>query len=515
MLRILIADDERLEREALQFIAKQISDVHTEVVLAGNGREAVELARDLRPDLVFLDIKMPVMGGMEAAREIRESYPGVRIVFLTAFDQFELAQEAVRLHADDFIIKPADNERVVNVIRDLGKDRNRERDTGADAAELAEAKLIADTVLGNADAELLRRFLGLGEQSAVLTTGAVVRIEAGDGPNENPAGSAREAQRRVLAAVRHEAEADGLSILGSFERSAVYVLIAVPGHRAPATALLSMEQALERALVQAADEHGIVATAGIDSPDVGFSGLGLRFANAKSASRTWDEDESAGLVRRYQPANRAEIHPRREMLDSERSILQGIVGDAEELRRSAAERFLSALGQIAPTAEMQETEVARSLAYLTHATAMYVGSIPEGVDLPGAPGSLDARFAKAVETLAAHVRTRAEGTHRAVTAARRIIESRFEEDLSLDRIAEEVEVSAFHLSRIFKAATGATVLDYMTSTRMEEAKRLMRETNLSIKEVAAAVGYNDQNYFSRVFRRVTGTTPSSFRRGWQ
>jgi two-component system response regulator YesN len=122
---------------------------------------------------------------------------------------------------------------------------------------------------------------------------------------------------------------------------------------------------------------------------------------------------------------------------------------------------------------------------------------------------------QAIERLADHVRTSAESTHRAVTAARQLIDTRYAEDLSLERISENVHVSPFHLARIFKTATGTTVMDYVTLVRMDKAKDLMRNPRLSLKEISSLVGYRDQNYFSRVFRRLNGTTPTSFRRAWQ
>ncbi|AOQ25067.1 Chemotaxis protein CheY [Moorella thermoacetica] len=73
---------------------------------AGNGGEAVKLAARLRPDIVFLDIKMPVMDGLTAGREIRAILPEARLIFVTAYGEFDYAREAVALGASKYLLKP-------------------------------------------------------------------------------------------------------------------------------------------------------------------------------------------------------------------------------------------------------------------------------------------------------------------------------------------------------------------------------------------------------------------------
>ena len=85
------------------------------------------------------------------------------------------------------------------------------------------------------------------------------------------------------------------------------------------------------------------------------------------------------------------------------------------------------------------------------------------------------------------------------------------EDITLEKVAEHVDVHVVYLSRLFKETTGETFKDFITSLRMDKAKKLLATSSKSIKEVTYETGYNDQNYFSRLFKTYTGQTPTEYR----
>ena len=79
-------------------------------------------------------------------------------------------------------------------------------------------------------------------------------------------------------------------------------------------------------------------------------------------------------------------------------------------------------------------------------------------------------------------------------------------------MAEYTNVSSFYLSKLFKEEKGVTFITFITDTRLDKAQKLLKETELSIKEITAQIGYNDQNYFSRIFKNKFGITPSEARK---
>jgi AraC-like DNA-binding protein len=103
--------------------------------------------------------------------------------------------------------------------------------------------------------------------------------------------------------------------------------------------------------------------------------------------------------------------------------------------------------------------------------------------------------------------------HRLMLDARRYLDSHYNRMITLDAMAEKLGVSTHYLSRVFNQESGFTLVSYLTALRMKKAKLLLKERRLNISEVAYAVGFETSGYFSRVFRRHVGVSPTEYRRG--
>ena len=118
MKRLLVVDDALFMRKMICGVA---AEAGWEVVgEAGDGAEAVALYERLRPDLVTMDLVMPVMGGLEAMRQIRDRDPDARVVVVTALDQKQALMDSIRDGAIDFIVKPFERQRILNLLAKLG-----------------------------------------------------------------------------------------------------------------------------------------------------------------------------------------------------------------------------------------------------------------------------------------------------------------------------------------------------------------------------------------------------------
>ncbi len=117
-ITVLIADDQRMIRRGLQVILDAEPGISV-VAEAGDGREAVELAREHAPAVALLDIRMPVMDGLQAARQIIALSPGTRVLILTTFDADEYVYEALRAGASGFLLKDAPADQLITAVRSL------------------------------------------------------------------------------------------------------------------------------------------------------------------------------------------------------------------------------------------------------------------------------------------------------------------------------------------------------------------------------------------------------------
>ncbi|GAA4844141.1 hypothetical protein GCM10023310_22610 [Paenibacillus vulneris] len=127
MYRLLIADDEALEREGLEWIVQNMLPGQFEVIHAENGRMAIERAEEHRPQIVLMDVNMPGIQGLDALREIKRLLPETKMVLVTAYDYFSYAKEALTLGVKEYIVKPARREQVVQILQQLVDELERER----------------------------------------------------------------------------------------------------------------------------------------------------------------------------------------------------------------------------------------------------------------------------------------------------------------------------------------------------------------------------------------------------
>jgi DNA-binding NarL/FixJ family response regulator len=119
--RVLLADDHRLLREAFAALLQAECDV---VGAVADGRALLELARELRPDVVVLDVAMPLLNGLDAARQLKQTMPDVKLIFLTVSEDRDVAAEAFRVGASGFLLKNSAASELLQAIREVHEGRS-------------------------------------------------------------------------------------------------------------------------------------------------------------------------------------------------------------------------------------------------------------------------------------------------------------------------------------------------------------------------------------------------------
>lgn len=115
-MNLLIADDENLELKVLEKTVKKHFVDELEIFASSNGRKASQICDEVKPDIALLDIEMPGMNGIELAKYIKEKYADCIIIFITAYDRFDYAIEAMHIKAFDYLLKPWKEEKLFELI---------------------------------------------------------------------------------------------------------------------------------------------------------------------------------------------------------------------------------------------------------------------------------------------------------------------------------------------------------------------------------------------------------------
>ena len=116
MIRVILCDDQPIVTEGLQVILRQAADLVV-VGIAQDGAEAVELVARLRPDLVLMDLRMPILNGIQATQQIRQGFPDTRVLVLTTYDEDEWVLDAIRAGAAGYLLKDTPRDQIIGAIR--------------------------------------------------------------------------------------------------------------------------------------------------------------------------------------------------------------------------------------------------------------------------------------------------------------------------------------------------------------------------------------------------------------
>jgi two-component system, response regulator YesN len=516
MTRILVVDDEKPVVEGISHIVRRDLSGEFEVVgSASSGRDAIEKAAALSPDLVLMDVRMPGISGMDAIREMRRRGSIAYVILITAYERFDIAREAVELGVLDYLLKPVSKDSLAISLRaaaglierkgelERSEIEQREREVGMRA--IAEAAFMQSLMLGErsvSEAERYRAALGISEPLALAAAASFIPPPGALDP-EAEASAAYEALRATLR----------------------YKTRAIMGPRASGICVLFLpvrdegEGSSSAATLRATIESSYSAELSRGRLKLGFGGV----RPVAEAGTSWSE-ALADLLKVPVPG-RAEgkdtpARPDESFADDE-AFLESLSQSSAERAALALERIMGPLRVLPRVPPAERYRVAslfgQALRELRRRELISGPEASRAMDLEdigsAASGSeLDlaarARFASLAAACA-----RAPGRTTPVEAAVTAIEENFGRPITLESVADELDLSPGKLSRIFARETGKGFSDFLIEYRIEKAKEMLLVPGAAIKQVSVACGYPDPNYFSRLFKKVTGITPSAFSSG--
>lgn len=525
MYRFLIIDDEPVVREG---IAETIDWKHHGFELVGtarDGREGLEAIETLRPDVVLTDICMPFVDGLELAGAIADDYPATKTILLTGYDEFEYAQEAVKLKVSDFILKPITPEelrQVLSRLRDqLDAEAARRRQLDRLQEQLTESlpllreRFLNRLIKGEASADEIDRRLSLLELSLPGPVYIAVLCNTDNAEEEDDIG--RLAVERLVAEV---AEDCGAGVSFSTPRDEVAVLLSAKSSEAALSRALECSEVIAE---RSSRELSRTVSIGTGDPVSSRERIRESYQHARIALEQRllvgpNTIITAEQVRGGSEDTGPDVHA-----DARDRFVRALRGGAADEARDALDQILSCFppgrDDAAPCRVLVNRLLGDVLDVLESLGVDYHGVAGLGEDPFRALSRLDGpgdirRWFLGLESSARELLARRRREHsewKALEAEEYIRAHYMDPDISVQGICTALAISKSYLSSIFKAHTGMTVVEYLTSIRTEAAKGLLAGDTLKSYEVAARVGFKDAHYFSLTFKKQTGVSPTEYR----
>ena len=527
LYKVILVDDEEEVREAIR---KRINWEEIGFTVAGtaeNGEEALELAESCEPDVVMTDIQMPFMNGLTLLKKLKEKLPGLRSVIFSGYDDFEYAKEAIRLEAEEYILKPVDAEELRNIflrIRErLDEEMKMRRNVEQlskyyeDSRPMMKEQLIIGLLEGRElqfDLERYQRDFDLQIESAFYCAGAF-RITPIHDDKEK-------LDKNLMAVSLKQIVIERFKDILSVEAFVYLDTVCV---------LARLKSTAEHAIfVEEMDKICKIAHKTLDANV--SAGIGRTYGNAESIHTSFLEAKDAFHFRIFVGENQAicikDVDPSSPIEDyvSEKQIRhimrQVRVGTPETIEAEIRD-FIDKLKKSGINLNQLQIFYAEYVVELLRLQRGHdispadtgFGNINTNEELAGF-SSMD-EFADRLIKLAVALweklsSVRLDSTKKLAENAKQYIADHFSEStLSVDEICSHLGVGTSYFSSVFKKETGVSFVTYLTEVRMNEAQRLLDSTDEKSYIIAGMVGYEEPNYFSYVFKKHFGISPSKYR----
>lgn len=529
MYRLLIADDEQIVLDSMKFIIEKNFE---DVMIAGtarSGREAIEKAEELRPDIILMDIKMPGINGIDAISEIKSRYPNTYFIIISAYEQFDFAKEAVKLGVAEYLVKPVNKQKLVETIRKVvdaieveRKNRRKELDLKEkleSVLPILENGFIYSIVMFDDNKKDLENYRDIFE---IEDGGYIMTVEFGKMERAGRVGN------RIGMSVKSQSfypyfrdvvkSRCSNCIVGPLMLNRIVVFFPCDFSEDEYTRRLGMINIANYLSEKICEKVDVDFCIGLGRSYKGIENLpqsyaeslkAIRCANGKEVVHIADVSVERSVSHEYPIMKerllleKASIGDEGASIDVFNFIYDWLVteyGGSIEMIKSKLMELMVLIHRLAWDQEVNEWESLDRQSYLSE--MMAINDIPTLRDWCRERIDYIVRSIKGI---------REKKVSKLVLKARNYIDINYNKEITLEDVSRYVNVSPHYFSRLFKDETGENFIEYLTSVRIQKAKELLKEGIFSVKEICYMVGYGDPNYFSRTFKKVVGITPTEYK----
>ncbi|MCR5688014.1 MAG: response regulator transcription factor [Lachnospiraceae bacterium] len=532
MIKVFLCEDEFVVREGIKNNIDWAGNGYEFLGEASDGELALPLIRKLKPDVVITDIRMPFMDGLELSRIIRKELPDTEIVILSGYEEFDYAKQAISIGVAQYLTKPISGDDLLGELDGLREKITRNKEESALKEQFRKemeendrrdrSDLFRYLVSGSCTVtELIERAGKLGmDLSAVWYNIILLFIKSDHHEIEEYSKSSVTIEERIgeindeMGCLCFDRDLEGKAILIMADS---------------ADALISKQnEVIERFRAVFADYGHVRYYGGIGKSVNRLSSLNESYEDAgRALANRFFASESA-FFEAGQLSGRASGEDMFDMsaIDAKRIDKSNVsnflkLGSRDEIPFYVGE-FVKSVGEDAFNSYIFRQYIAMDVFF---AVSGFVKELSGAKQADGIK-EVTKDVLESVDGVRKYITSVIEdaisrrdsvATNRymeIVDAAVDYIEEHFkDEDLSLNQLASHVNVSPNHLSTIFSQQTGQTFIKYLTEYRMNKAKEMLRCTSMRSSEISEAVGYKDPHYFSYMFKKTVGMTPTRYREG--
>lgn len=505
---VLIVDDEPIIRKGLKsFIDWKKEGLSLEGDCA-NGLEALEMLRSRHIDILITDIKMPLMDGLQLTRHALEINPGMKIILISSYNEFEYVREGMKYGAIDYLLKPSlEAEELISVLNRCKEmlQNNRKQavvklqyDQHAFILERKrfEQEIIRLLVSNQVDFSFVDIF-GIQDSSYVCA------FVVSDGMNEW-----RELFGNLHISIMYE---DMQAVFyEEFQKGSAQILtgeglfLIYPDEEGAELSILRFKTRIE-------EELGMPITIGycVEEENEGLE-KGLRKSRSASMRRFFD---GTGKVFNWEERVNSvnEVEPLELNMNSMLEMIRAVENNISVIE-SCTSRWMKR-GLSPEQVKREAYEILSAFAYL-NGDSKSLSDFRENVWRCDTINQLESTLRTLIEEMEHPNRFRLNDkghSGQLILKAIKYIKLHYREELTLHDVAESIHVSKSYFSNLFKKQLGQNFIDYLIDLRLHEAKRLLVHNECKVYEVAEKSGFNDVKYFSKLFKKITQMTPVEYR----
>jgi two-component system response regulator YesN len=526
-LKVIIVEDEHLVRDLIKRCINWEEIGMSIVGEASNAYEAFELVDKIVPDIIFTDICMPFIDGLEFSKRVIEKYPHIKIIVLTGHEEFEYAKKSIKVGIADFLLKPINDEEIRKAAVAI-KEKIIKENTLSEEYEWLRVQLQKNMpyLRERFFNELLQNSIDITEINEKLSYfGIAVKTDSFQVAvvevfHEETGEAVGEEKRLLLSMLSFDIirkffkEDEGVHVFNDYNQRIVVLC------NDDTIDLAECCESIKNMLI---NRLKCFTSIGIGNPRQGTDHIGLSYKEACDALNY------RIIAGKNQVVHYADIVFSQEVqLDIKNNSIDTFSFFLKSGLAEKAEDFIEQL-YAGTKGELITIEKVRGLACNILSAILNV-LIESSIKLGDVFGE-DVRpfeavfkidtlpemkeFLKGVAVSAARTINSLQGkkVRKLVQDVQEYIAENFSDcDLSLSEVARKFFVNPSYLSRIFKQETGQTFIEYLMKLRMEKAVKLLGETDMKAYQIAEEVGINDPHYFSICFKKFTGTSVNEYRK---